>query len=347
VNELLTALARRLSFPLGAGTIELGAPWALVLVVLPVAFALLLPPHRERQPALRVPFFQKVAGSLGRAPEKGAVIPGKLVFQWLLAPLVFLLLVLSAARPELVEPPIRKTQSKRDLLLAVDISGSMNTPDFTDPQGRKIQRLDAVKLVLKDFIARREGDRLGLLVFGDAPHVQAPFTLDHALCLELLDEVAVGMAGQRTMLGDAVGLSIKLFDDSKAKQKVVVLLTDGNDTGSRVPPQKAAEIAKQHGITIHTVGIGDPATKGGELVDTGTLEAIAKTTGGAHFLALDRKDLAGIYERIDAIEKREIETASYRPRRPLFFWPLGAAALLLLAFYATMTTLTVLREAKA
>jgi Ca-activated chloride channel family protein len=155
------------------------------------------------------------------------------------------------------------------------------------------------------------------------------------------------MAGQRTMLGDAIGLSIKLFEKSRARQKVVVLLTDGNDTGSRVPPLKAADIAKTHGITVHTVGIGDPATKGGELVDSGTLEGIARASGGATFLALDREQLEGIYERLDEIEKVELETASYRPRRPLFHWPLGAAALLAVLFYAVMTGLQALREARA
>ena len=347
MNELLTRAAKALSVPLGAGTLELSAPWALALVLLPLAVWALAPGYKERQAALRVPFFERMAAGLGLKPEPGAVVTAKTLEQWLVAPLVFLMLVAAAARPELVDPPIRKTEPARDLLLAVDLSGSMNTRDFADPQGRKIERLDAVKLVLKDFIARREGDRIGLLVFGDAPHLQAPFTLDHALCQELLGEVRVGMAGQRTMLGDSIGLTIKLFEPSRAKQKVVVLLTDGNDTGSRVPPLKAADIAKTHGITIHTVGIGDPATKGGELVDAGTLEGIAMASGGASFLALDREQLEGIYRRLDEIEKVELETASYRPRRSLFQWPLGAAALLAVLFYAVMTGRQALREARA
>jgi Ca-activated chloride channel family protein len=267
--------------------------------------------------------------------------------EWLVAPLIFPLLVAAAARPELVEPAVQKTESARDLLLAVDISGSMDTRDFADPQGRKIARLDAVGLVLRDFIARRKGDRIGLLVFGDAPYLQAPFTLDHELVLELLGEVKVGMAGQRTMLGDAVGLAIKLFEESKAKQKVVILLTDGNDTGSRVPPAKAAEIAHDHGITIHTVGIGDPATKGGELVDTGTLKGLAEATGGASFLALDREELEGIYRKLDEIEKVDLLTATYRPRHPLFQWPLGAAGALLVVFYLGMAGASFLAEVRA
>ncbi len=339
MSELLTRAARALSVPLGAGTLELAAPWALAFLALPILVWALAPAYEARQPALRVPFF-------AIRPAPGAVVAAKTLLQSLMAPLVFVLLVAAAARPELVEPPVRKTESARDLLLAVDISGSMSTRDFTDPQGRKLERLEAVKLVLRDFIARRKGDRLGLLVFGDMPQLQAPFTLDHALVQELLGEVSVGMAGQRTMLGDAIGLSIKLFEASHAKQKVVVLLTDGNDTGSRVPPLTAADIAKARGITVHTVGIGDPATTSGELLDSGTLAGIAQATGGATFMALDRGQLEGIYQKLDAIERLELETASYRPRRSLFQWPLGAAAGLLVLSYALMIGLTAIREAR-
>jgi Ca-activated chloride channel family protein len=269
------------------------------------------------------------------------------LLQWVVGPVVFLLLVGAAARPELVLPPIQKTESARDLLLAVDISESMDTRDFPDGTGRKLERFDAVKHVLRDFIARRPGDRIGLLVFGEAPHLQAPFTLDHDLLQGLLEEVRVGMAGGRTMIGDAIGLGIKLFDESHAPQKVVVLLTDGNDTGSRVPPRKAAEIAKAHGIVVHTVGIGDPATRGADLVDAGTLEAVARATGGATFMALDGQELEGIYRKLDEIEKADLKTATYRPRRPLFQWPLGAAALAVLAFFALMSGLRALSEARA
>jgi Ca-activated chloride channel family protein len=347
VSDLLARLGQSLTFQVGASTVELAAPWALALLAVPLLSYTFLPPYKERQVALRVPFFEQLAAGLGRKPEPGAVVMRKVLFARLVAPLVFVLLVAAAARPQLVEPPVRRTQSARDLLLAVDISESMNTRDFTDPQGRKIGRLDAVKLVLDDFIIRREGDRIGLLVFGDAPHLQAPFTLDHGLCRELLDETRVGMAGARTMIGDAIGLGIKLFDAGKARQKVAVLLTDGNDTGSRVPPAKAAEIARSHGITIHTVGIGDPSTKGADLVDAGTLEGIAGETGGQFFLALGRPDLEGIYRKLDEIEKTNLETSSYRPRRPLFQWPLGAALLLIAAFYLVMTAFTTLREARA
>jgi Ca-activated chloride channel family protein len=344
VSDRVTSL---LSWPVGSSTLQLAAPWALLLLAVPVLAFLLLPPYKQRQPALRVPLFEKIAEGVGRKPEPGAVVLSKALLQWLVAPVAFVLLVGAAARPELVLPPMQKTESVRDLLLAVDISESMQTPDFVDPEGKRLQRLDAVKLVLADFMARREGDRVGLVVFGDGAHLQAPFTLDHELDRQLLGEVRVGMAGPRTMIGDAIGLAIKLFDESRAKQKVVVLLTDGNDTGSKVPPRKAAEIAKSHGITIHTVGIGDPRTRGADLVDSGTLAAIAEATGGATFLALDQKQLDGIYRKLDEIEKVDLKTASYRPRRPLFYWPLGAAIALLLAFYLLTTGVHALVEARA
>jgi len=155
------------------------------------------------------------------------------------------------------------------------------------------------------------------------------------------------MAGPRTMIGDAIGLAIKLLDGSKARQKTVILMTDGNDTGSRVPPGKAAEIARQRGITIHTIGIGDPQTKGQDIVKVGTLRDIAKETGGQFFLAMNREDLEGIYRRLDEIEKIEIKTESYRPRRALFPWPLGAAAALLAGFYLVMSAETLWMAARA
>jgi Ca-activated chloride channel family protein len=346
VTDLLSRVAKALSFPVGASTLELAAPWALLLLALPFLAYATLPAYKERQPALRVPFFERVAAGLGRKPEPGAVVLHKVFLQWVLAPLVFLLLVAAASRPELVLPPIQKTESARDLLLAVDISTSMGTRDFTGPQGGKVERLEAVKLVLDEFMARREGDRIGLLVFGAAPHLQAPFTLDHDLVRELLREVQVGMAGPRTMIGDAIGLGIKLLEKSRAKQKVVVLMTDGNDTGSRVPPTKAADIAKSRGIILHTVGIGDPATKGSDLVDAGTLAAIAKGTGGETFMALDRAELEGIYRRLDEIEKVELKTSSYRPRRALFHWPLGVAFVLVVLIYLVMTGTRALAETR-
>jgi Ca-activated chloride channel family protein len=328
MSALSERIVRLFSWPVGASTLELAAPWALLLLAVPFLAFLMLPPYEQRQPALRVPFVGKVAEGVARRPETGAVALSKALLQWLVAPVVFVLLVAAAARPELVLPP-------------------MQTPDFVDAAGRRLQRLEAVKQVLAEFVSRREGDRVGLVVFGDGAHLQAPFTLDHELDRQLLGELRVGMAGSRTMIGDCIGLAIKLFEESRAKQKVVVLLTDGNDSGSKVPPRRAAEIAKSRGITIHTVGIGDPRTRGADLVDSGTLAAIAEATGGATFLALDPQQLEGICRKLDEVEKVDLRTASYRPRRPLFHWPLAAAIVVLLAFCLVLSGVHALAEARA
>jgi Ca-activated chloride channel family protein len=255
-----------------------------------------------------------------------------------MAPLAWLLAVLALAQPRWVEPPLRKTETARDLLLAVDLSQSMEARDFTAPDGRRIDRLEAVKLVLDEFIARREGDRLGLVVFGDAAYLQAPFTRDLEACRLLLDETRIGMAGPHTVIGDAIGIGIRLFEASDARDKVVILLTDGNDSGSKVPPEKAAQLAAERGLTVHTIAIGDPAAGGEDRVDVEALRRIASRTGGRAYLAQDRERLAGVYAELDALESRELETASFRPRRPLFHWPLGAATALVFAFQAAMAS---------
>jgi Ca-activated chloride channel family protein len=229
-------------------------------------------------------------------------------------------------------------------MLALDISQSMESRDFPDPSGEKIARVDAVKKVVDGFIGRRQGDRIGLIVFGAAAYPQVPFTLDHETCRILLEQTEVGMAGPRTVIGDAVGLAIKEFARSRVKERVLILLTDGNDTGSRMPPLKAAEIAKQQGIVIHTIGIGDPNAKGEDKVDYATLEKMAAATGGRFFRGDDEKQLEQVYATLDGITPQNFKTLTYRPKRPLFMFPLGAAVLMLLAFYVAMLGWLTLRR---
>ena len=316
--------------------IDLQFPWAIVLLPAPFVVWLLLPPYRARRAAVRLPFFRALAAAIARAPSPGAVVQRRNWLQWLIAPLVWGLVVLAAARPVWVEPPIEKVEAARDLLLAVDLSGSMTTSDMTDPDGRRIDRLTAVKQVLGDFIARRAGDRIGLIVFGEAAYLQAPFTLDHAVVGQLLDETAVRMAGPRTMIGDAIGLGIKTFETSTSDDRVILLLTDGNDTGSKMPPARAAAIAAGDGITIYPIGVGDPRMAGEDQLDVAALEAIAQPTGGRVFLAADRADLERVYQQLDELVPIEVEALSYRPSRPLYHWPLGAALALLASFQLAM-----------
>jgi len=239
-----------------------------------------------------------------------------------------------------------KIESSRDLMIAVDLSGSMETRDFTDAGGNKIDRLEAVKLVLDDFIARRKGDRVGLILFGTSAYPQVPFTLDHEIWRTLLHESRTKMAGPQTMIGDAIGLALKLFEESESENRVLILLTDGNDTGSKVPPVRAAGIAAENGITIHTIGIGDPESAGEEALDTDSMKKIASETGGSFFRAMDREELSKIYEQINKLEPVEFESISYRPKFQLYHWPLGTVLLLLVGYHLLMGCIQILKGRK-
>ena len=310
----------------------LAHPWLLLLILLPPVLRLLLPSYREPKQAIRAPFFDRIAALLGVTPGEGAVVARtsflRLLFQWLL----WSLLVVAIARPQFIEEPIRRVVPTRDLLLLVDLSGSMEATDFTNAAGEKVDRLTAVKEVLDEFLTRREGDRVGLIVFGNAAFVQVPFTQDLDACRMLLEETAVRMAGPKTAFGDAIGLGITLFETSEVEDRVMIALTDGNDTGSKVPPAEAAKIARDNEIQIHVVGVGDPTSTGEEVLDEEALQAVADTTGGRYFFAQDREQLAEIYDELDRIDTREVEAETYRPRLDLFHWPLAAFLVLSLLF---------------
>jgi Ca-activated chloride channel family protein len=244
------------------------------------------------------------------------------------------LVVLALARPQFLEEPIQKIIPTRDLLLLVDLSGSMEAEDFTNRAGEKVDRLTAVKEVLDEFLTRREGDRVGLVVFGNAPFVQVPFTQDLDACRMLLEETAVRMAGPRTAFGDAIGLGITLFEESEVSERVMIALTDGNDTGSKVPPAEAAKIAADNEIKIHVIGVGDPSSVGEQELDEKALQAVADTTRGRYFFAQDRDELENIYDELDRIGTRDVEAETYRPRIDLFHWPLAAFLMLILLLHA-------------
>ncbi len=305
-------------------TLAFDHPWALALLPLPLLARVLLPIYREQSVALRMPFLARLAGDGAAPPEAPGVRPLRL----LLAILAWLLLVAAIAAPVRIEPPITRDTGGRDVLLALDLSGSMETRDMAGPDGTDVSRLEAARAVLKDFIARRKDDRLGLIVFGTAAFVLAPFTHDHAVLSSLLDETVPRMAGPQTMIGDAIGLAAQTFERAQVAGRMLILLTDGNDTGSRVPPPRAAEIAGRLGVKIYTVSLGDPQATGEAALDIPALEAIARATGGAHFHAADPVALSEIYRRIDAMEQTPAQSQSWRPRTPLFAWPLGGFALL-------------------
>ena len=306
--------------------------WMFLLLPLPVLVWWLVPPHEERVEAVRAPFFETLASLTGNAPSRGAVVLRRPLLGWVVLVIAWLGIVTALARPVWLGEPQTITRSARDLLLAVDLSGSMGIEDFVAPTGDKRSRLNGVQAVLDGFIERRDGDRLGLVVFGAAPFVQVPFTLDTAVTRQLLKESRVGMAGDQTALGDAIGLSVRVFSNSDASNRVLILLTDGNDTGSLVPPLQAAEIAASEGITIYVIGVGDPTEAGEERLNEEVLQAIARRTGGAYFFAGDEVELERIYAELDRLEQIEFESKTFVPERPLFQVPLGVAVLAMILF---------------
>jgi len=312
--------------------LELVHPWALALLALPLLMRL-LPAYKESRDSIRVPFFDKLVELSEQRPETGAMVLRRDRAQRFLVSFVWLCLVLAAAKPEWIGPPIEQRKSGRDLMIAVDLSGSMQATDFTLPDGSRANRLEAVKYVLARLAAQRASDRLGLIVFGNAPYLQSPFTDDHQVWAQLLGETQIGMAGQSTAFGDAIGLAIKLFRDSDSDNRVLIILTDGNDTGSMVPPVDAARVAASHAIRIYTIAMGDPATVGEEALDIATLQRVSELTGGRYFQALDQQALTRAYEAIGELEPELYETTSFRPRQSLHWVPVGVALSLYFCYH--------------
>jgi Ca-activated chloride channel homolog len=231
--------------------LEFAWRWAFLLLPLPLLAWLLLPPYRERRASVQVPFFERLAAATGQTPQRGAVMLRRRAMQMLVAALAWVLTVVALARPQWVGEPVRHQTSARDLILAVDVSGSMDQNDFRAADGRTLKRLDGVEHVLADFIGRRHGDRVGLILFGSKAYVQVPFTQDLATAQQLLDQAQVGMAGQQTVIGDAIGLAVKTFEASKAQQKLLLLLTDGNDQPSTPRACRRHRQAKRGGRLHH------------------------------------------------------------------------------------------------
>ncbi|RXN92383.1 hypothetical protein C7R54_01085 [Achromobacter aloeverae] len=319
-------------------------PWLLLAAPLAWAAYRWLPAYLHGRSALRAPFFDTMARLTGKSPTRPGVRAAGAQLWLNLA--VWLLALLALARPQWVEPPLVHVEPVRDILLALDISQSMDTRDFRAPDGREATRWEAVRSVVRDFIEKRADDRLGLVVFGAGAYPQAPLTLDHAALRLLLDQTAVGMAGPNTAIGDAIGLGIRMLDAAREQDKVMMLLTDGNDTSSAVPPARAAALAKQHGIVVHTIGIGDPAATGEDRVDFGALRDIARTTGGQFFRAQDQAALQSVYATLDRITPREVRTLRHQPKRE-FFWVPVALALCLLAAWHVLAALAGWAAARA
>jgi len=308
-------------------------PWLLLLAPLPWLLRLLMPASQSGDlQALRVPWFSAVAG--GKA--------GWMRRPWLafIAALVWLLLLFAAARPQWIGEIESLPISGRDLLLAVDISGSMDTQDMILNK-TAVNRLKVVKKVAGEFIQRRHGDRVGLILFGSRAYLQTPLTFDTETTATLLNESEIGLAGRETAIGDAIGLAVKRLRDDAAADRVLVLLTDGANTSGEVQPLQAAEFAARDGLTVYTVGVGADEMMvqdffGSRVVnpsadlDEETLRTIAEQTGGRYFRARDAKGLEKIYEILDELEPVESDVEIIRPIDELFHWPMGIAWVLAL-----------------
>lgn len=308
--------------------ITLTHPWLLLLLPLPWLVWRFLRPHKEQVAAIRVPFFRMLTDAAGETPSRGATVLRRGRLQMLAAIGVWALIVVGLARPERLGEPVMIEKSARDIVLALDISGSMDERDFTDEDGNRLQRLAAVKSVMKQFIAGRDGDRMALIVFGTRAFVQAPFTEDLTSLDGFLDQTEVGMAGPNTAIGDAIGLAVRTFEASEVEERLIILLSDGADTSSRMTPVNAAAIAADRGVTIQTIGVGDPAASGEDKVDLEALKDIAARTGGAFFFADDEAALTQIYAQIDKMTPRITDTTSFRPTEDLT-WIAAATGLLL------------------
>ncbi|WP_119969554.1 vWA domain-containing protein [Shewanella japonica] len=321
--------------------IEFAYPVCFVLLLAPVIMYFIAPAYKEKRSSIQVPYFEQLVDITGEKPQKGAVILSRKHIQKLLLILAWLCIVVAMAKPEVIGTPVTQQKSARDLMIAVDLSGSMAVEDFVLPenQSNKVDRLTAVKQVLRKFVSQRDSDRLGLILFGDAPYLQAPFTNDLDTWLTLLNDTQVGMAGQSTAFGDAIGLSISLFNSHETQNRVLIVLTDGNDTASKVPPVEAAKVAAASNIKIYTIAIGDPIAVGEEKVDIAVLENIATITGGQSFQAIDTQALENVYEAINDLEPELFESQTFRPKTSIHYIPIA----LFLGLYLVSLLIVTLR----
>lgn len=321
--------------------LELAYPYLLLLAPLPWIVSRLIPAHRERVSAIRVPFFSAITDAAGVHVGQGSVIRKRNIFRQLLLIAGWLLLVFALAKPQWVGEAITRTEAARDVMLAIDVSGSMDYVDFESEESengavsKQIRRLDAVRQVVDEFVATREQDRVGLIVFGSKAFLQLPFTRDLETARQMVALMEVGIAGPRTAIGDAIGLSIRSFEDSEIEQRLLILLTDGNDTASTMTPINAAAIATSHQVEIFTIGVGDPEADGEDRVDFSVLEDISTRTGGRFFRADNVSMLTDIYRRIDELVPSEEKTQTWRPRQSLVHWPLSVIVFIGLAVLLT------------
>jgi len=311
--------------------LEFLSVWVFFLIPLPLLSYFLLPAKEPQKIAAL-----KVANNqlFGQGEQAKQTTNNRSLIVYTL---VWLLLIIATARPQWVGEPIIAPTQARELILAVDLSASMQEEDMR-LNGRWVDRLTMVKTVLKEFIDKRKGDRIGLILFADNAYVQAPLTFDLTTVQTLLDESFLGLVGKRTAIGEAIGLAVKRFDNKPDSNRVLVLLTDGENTAGNLSPEQALELAIAKEVTIYTIGVG--SAQGRQVgffnrasgIDEQSLTQIADATNGRFFRATDTDQLSEIYKTLDKLEQIESNVETMRPQSSLYFWPLGLA--LFLSFIA-------------
>lgn len=310
---------------------EIAYPLVFLLLPLPLLLWWLLPPLRTRSTSINYPVLEKFAEYTHIKPRYAALIKRRKWINWILLVFTWLLLLLALSSPQLVGEAALEVKTSRSFLIAADISNSMSKNDWESGDSL-MRRWDGVKVLMKDFIGEREGDRMGLIFFGSGAYIQSPFSTDLDVISALMDEADVGMAGQSTHIGKAIAKGMELFEKDTLETKVLLLLTDGVDAGDDVLPLDAADLAAKDSVVIHTLGIGKPGSRGDDL-DEKTLQEIAEITGGKYFLARNQEQLASIYEELDRIEPKEYEEEQNRPVTLYYHYPLMAAVIVMFLSY--------------
>ena len=310
-------------------------PWLLATLPLPLLIYWLPAKQRIATAALKMPLLINTTTQVTNQKDN------KKAFLLILS-LIWILTVLAASRPQWLGEPIDIPTQGREMMIAVDLSGSMQIEDM-NINGSSVDRLTMLKAVLGQFIERRTGDRLGLILFADDAYMQTPMTFDRKTVKQMLDEAVLGLVGQKTAIGDAIALAVKRFDAKKQTNRVLLLLTDGQNTAGKITPEQALELAVDKGITIYTIGIGademlqrsffgtrrvNPSSD----LDETMLTKIAKQTHGKYFRARDSQSMSEIYQLLDQLEPIEQDQQQMRPLTALFYWPLAIAFILALLY---------------
>lgn len=315
-------------------------PWLLLLCPLPL-FIYWLPKKNDAQASAALIIPQLIESSSVKATNQEKKKAPLIILSicWLLA-------VVALSQPQWLGDAIDIPTEGREMMIAVDLSGSMQIEDM-ELNGRTVNRLDMLKVVLGDFIERRVGDRLGLILFGDDAYMQTPMTFDRKTVKQMLDESVLGLVGRKTAIGDAIGLAVKRFDAKQKSNKVLLLLTDGQNTAGKISPEQALELAVAKNITIYSIGIGadvmlqeslfgtrrvNPSSE----LDERTLTKLANETGGKYFRAKDSQGMSQIYQLLDQLEPIEQEQQQMRPLTALFYWPLATALLISMLYFLAL-----------